>query len=115
LGIQPDPTYQTGVQTIITSSMGGSGVYTISYNWAMSTNSLNASLGIVGTSFVTKDTKHGWQQFVISLSDSALMVRVDVYNSNDAIKYLKVCYLVSYSLFLDIGYANYTFSIFIDI
>ena len=110
LGIQPDPTYQTGLQTIISANTGSGGIYTISYNWPMATNSLNASLGIAGTTFATKDNRHGWQQFVTSLSSTALIVQVNVYNNNDGISYLKVCYLVSYSVFLDIGYVNYTFS-----
>jgi hypothetical protein len=48
---QPDSTYQTGIVVVVTSQLKNTLTYTISYNWAMSTSSLNASLGIVGIDF----------------------------------------------------------------
>ena len=95
--IQPDPTYQTGQSTIINTGLTASSTYTINYNWAMATTSLNATLGVVGMSFNFNDSSHGWQQSLISLNKSALIMQVTVVNKYDPINYMKISYLVSYS------------------
>lgn len=95
--IQPDPTYQTGQSTIINTGLTTSSTYTINYNWPMATASLNATLGVVGMSFHFNDTSHGWQQSLISLNKSALIMQVSVVNKYDPINSMKISYLVSYS------------------
>lgn len=72
--IQPDPTYQTGLVTVISSELKNFLLYTVNYNWAMSTSSLNASLGIVGMNLRTASTKYGFRMKVISLNQSALVM-----------------------------------------
>lgn len=49
--VVPDLTYQTGISNIITSTLSNSNTYPVTYNWAMSTASLNASLAIAGMDY----------------------------------------------------------------
>ncbi len=53
VALQPDSSYQTGLQIILTSTYANTteNVYSIPYTSAMMTTSLNASLGIYGTNF----------------------------------------------------------------
>jgi hypothetical protein len=52
--IQPDPTFQTGIVTVLSSSLTGSNTYTVSYNFMMATSSLNASIGIYSLDYNQK-------------------------------------------------------------
>ena len=52
--IQPDPTFQTGIVTVLSSSLTGSNTYTVSYNFIMATSSLNASIGIYSLDYSQK-------------------------------------------------------------
>jgi hypothetical protein len=72
--MQPDSTYQTGIVTVISSTLGSSLTYTLNYNWGMSTSSLNASLGVVGMNLRTANAMHGFRMRVISLNQSALIM-----------------------------------------
>jgi len=108
--IQPDPTYQTGISNIITASFSSSSLFTVTYNWAMSTASLNGSLAIAGMSYQFDNNQNGWQQYIISLNASALIMNVSVSSNSNPITNMRISYLVSSSQFLDINYVSLTFS-----
>ena len=105
IGIQPDPTYQTGIASIITSSLTSSSTYTITFNFMMATSSLNASLGIYSIDYNQRNRKHGFKMLITSVTSSTMEVYVEVVSNNEPINILRVSYLVSYSPFLDINYA----------
>jgi hypothetical protein len=102
---QPDPTYQTGIVTLLSSALSGSGTYMAGYNFVMSTPSLNASLGIFGIDYSQRQNKFGFRMSIASLTSSSLNVYVRAFDSSDPIKVLKISYLVSYSPYLEINYA----------
>ncbi len=108
--IQPDPTYQTGIISILSSQLKSSLTYTVSYNWAMSTSSLNASLGVVGIDLQTQYPRHGFRMMIMSLNKSALIMYVAVKYDKSPLNILKISYLVSYNPYFDIGYWESVFS-----
>lgn len=108
--IQPDLTYQTGIVTIISSPLSSTATYPLNYNWAMSTDSLNVSLGVVGINFATSTQTHGFYMKVMSLNRSALSLFVDVNHHGNPLRYLRVSYIVSCNPYFDIGYVEYSFS-----
>ena len=105
----PDPTYHAGVYTLGNTPIQNSNTYTVSYVRTMSTASLNASLAIAVISFEFDNKKHGWQQSIISLNETYLIMNVTVINNNNKVTNLKFSYLVSCSPFLDINYVSYPF------
>lgn len=78
--IQPDPTYQTGISTVLSSKLSWSNTYTISYNSIMSTSSLNASFGIYGIDYDQRNKKHGFRTSIASLDSSSMQIYVKVNN-----------------------------------
>ena len=103
------PDILEGQSIIINASLTSSNTYIVSYNWAMATDSLIASLGVTGINFKFNGKTPGLQQALISLNISALILQVIVNNQNDPISYMKITYLVPYSVFLDIEYTSFNF------
>jgi hypothetical protein len=109
IAIQPDPTYQTGIVTVLSSSLGWSNTYTLTFGSMMATSSLNASIGIYGIDYNQRNRKHGFRTSITSVNSTSLRLYVQVNNNNEPLNMLTVSYLVSYSPFLDINYAQFTF------
>ena len=107
--IQPDLTYQTGIVTLYTGSLTGSGVYTLNYNFAMTTSSLNGSLGIVGLDYRQNNKRHGFRMNIASMNNSAMQVYLEANYNREPIYLMKVSYLASYSPYLDVNYISYSY------
>jgi hypothetical protein len=110
IALQPDTTYQTGTQVIVSSSFTSTSetVFSIPYINVMTTASLNATLGIYGINYYTVGTVFGWKLFVASLTSSSVIVHLAVFAAASPIYYLKLCYLISAKPELDIAYVEYT-------
>lgn len=108
--LQPDTTYQTGTQVLLSSTFTSTTeqVFTIPYLNVMTTASLNATLGIYGIHYYTVGTTFGWKIYVASLTSSTVVVHLAVSYSTSPIYYLKLCYLISSKPELDIAYVEYT-------
>lgn len=106
VALQPDTTYQTGVQIVISSSYANttSNAYSIPYTSVMSTTSLNASLGIYGLNFYMINGAFGWKMYVASVSTSNINIQIAVYSAASSIYYLKVCYIISSNTDIDMNY-----------
>ena len=76
VALQPDTTYQTGTQTILSSNFTSTTnqVFAIPYVSIMTTSSLNASLGIYGVKYYMINQAFGWRLFVSSLTSSDLII-----------------------------------------
>lgn len=107
---QPDTTYQTGTQIVITSTFNSitETVFSIPYTKVMTTTSLNATLGLYGINYYTVGTAFGWKLYVASLTSSNVIVHLAVFATTSPIYYLKLCYLISAKPELDIAYVEYT-------
>jgi hypothetical protein len=97
IALQPDTTYQTGTQIIITSAYTNTSeqVFSIPYVSVMTTSSLNASLGIYGVNYYMISTTFGWKLFVASITSSNINVHLSVASAASSIYYLKLSFLVS--------------------
>lgn len=112
IALQPDTTYQTGVQTIITTNFTSTAevVYNIPYTSVMTTSSLNASLGIYGLNYYMINKVFGWKYFVSSLTNVDIIIHLSVYTANSPLYYLKLCYIISSNPDIDMSYVEYTFN-----
>lgn len=112
IATQPDPTYLTGMATLITSNMGSTSpvLYTLTYPWTMSTASLNGTLGIVGVNYYISGYQFGWNLGIVSLTALTMVVQVKVYHNYNPLFYLNICYMVTYNSYLDTNYVSYSFS-----
>lgn len=106
---------QTGEMTLFTSSLtqGSISYFTISYPISMSTPILEGAVGIIGMSYII-ERKHGFTLFVVQVNQTSMDVQAwDNYNSGSPslmVYYMKVRYIVSCHPFVDIDYAEVTFS-----
>lgn len=112
VALQPDSTYQTGVQVIFSSSYTSTteNAYSIPYTSIMTTTSLNASLGIYGMNFQMINGVFGWKLYVASVTPSSLNIQIAVFSSSSAISYLKLCYIISSNTDIDMNYVEYSFN-----
>lgn len=108
---QPDSTYQTGVQTILSTAFTSTAevAYSIPYTSVMTTSSLNASLGIYGVSYQMISGSFGWKHYVSSITTSTLSVHAAVFSAASSIYYLKLCYIITSNTNIDMNYVEYTF------
>ena len=90
---------------MLSGTLSGQNTYTVNYNFAMSTSSLNASLGIFGIDYRQNKKRHGFRMNIVSLNSSAMQVFLRVNNNQDPLYTLKISFLVSYSPLIDIHYA----------
>jgi hypothetical protein len=112
LALQPDTTYQTGTQIVITSNFASTTeqIFSIPYVSVMTTSSLNATLGIYGINYYLNGTTFGWKLYIASLTSSNLNIHLAVFSTLSPIYYLKLCYLISSRPDLDINYVEYTYN-----
>jgi hypothetical protein len=97
IAIQPDPTYQTGVQILFNSNFNSltTVAFGVPFNTAMPTSSLNASLGIMGTKYYMISNVFGWKMSVGSVSINSLSIDIKVISTASYLFYMKISYLVS--------------------
>ena len=81
--------YQTGVVTIVTGTTVSSTptTFSISYVGAISTLSVNGSLGII-SNFFTMDSNYGWKVFIPSLDNINMFIEVVTQDNTNSITYL---------------------------
>lgn len=112
IAIQPDLTYQTGVQIIINSNYASTvyQAFTVPYVSVMSTASLNGSLGIMDVKYYMVSNVFGWRMYIASLTSSVLTIHISVLNPSSSLYLLRVCYFISSNPDLDMGYVEYTYN-----
>jgi hypothetical protein len=112
IALQPDTTYQTGTQIILSSNFAFTAeqVFNIPYVSVMTTSSLNASLAIYGVDYYMVSGVFGWKLYVASLTSSNLIIHLSVFSATSPLYYLKLCYIISSNPDIDINYVEYTFS-----
>lgn len=110
--IVPDPTYQTGVTTLITSNFSNTSPFNFQINYfaAMSTSSVNATLGIMGVKYYMQGNQFGWRMNTLSVNETAIVIQFYVKKNSNPIFYLRICYMISYNPFLELSWISYTFS-----
>lgn len=112
IALQPDTSYQTGVQIIFTTAFSSTTnqFFFIPYTSIMTTPSVNATLGIYGINFYMTSQTFGWNMRVSSVSTTTLTIQLYVYSSPNYLNYLKLCYLVSSNPYIDVNFVEYNFN-----
>lgn len=114
IAVQPDPSYQTGVQIIVSANFASTTFVAIGVPFAtgMSTSSLNASLAIMGTKYYMNSDQFGWKMSIGSVTASSLSVHLQITSSLSTLFYMKISFLVSSNSQLDMSFHEFPFSNF---
>ena len=108
--IVPDPTMRTAHTTLLSSRLNSESYryYGVSYPTTMTTPSLDCALGITGIDYWIKNTALGWEMGVVTLDATSLTVQIRVRKNSNPVDYLRICYMVSSSTYLEIAYIHYS-------
>ena len=80
IAVQPDLTYQTGVQIIVSTNYNSLTDLAIGVPYAtvMSTSSVNASLAIMGTRYYLNNDQFGWKMSIGSVTTTSLSIHLSI-------------------------------------
>lgn len=100
----PDLTYTTGTTILINANYANTAAssFPVTFQTTMSTPSLNASLGIMGTNYKIRSSTWGWRIKIASVLQSSLTVLISVSDSTNPIYNLRICYFVTYNTLIDL-------------